>query len=192
MADQTMTARSDVLRNRGLSEGQRVGIGFAILIGSFLLITATCALSICISRAIRRRRRRDALRRECEPDYPDFLPIHVTPVETMPGPLETMPEEPPRAAIQDDSYRFYCKAREAAVASVAPDDGIRNYDPVPAYTRHADQIHNRDNQTDDVSRTGARGYGDERVENHEERVVYVQVLTPRLAATPTTPQSIEL
>lgn len=49
-----------------------------------------------------------------------------------------------------------------------------------------------DNQTDDVSRTGARGYGDERVENHEERVVYVQVLTPRLAATPTTPQSIEL
>ncbi|BCS21700.1 uncharacterized protein APUU_22132S [Aspergillus puulaauensis] len=147
--------RSYELGGEGISEGQRVGIGLAIMAGSILLVVAICVLAKFYILAGQRRRRRKAMCQECQPVYPAALPMHETPVEFM-------PEEPAPAVTHDHSYRYYCKARDAASESVARDQGLPTYDPAPAYTPHAGEAQNQgSNQTGDASRTEARRYADD-------------------------------
>lgn len=150
------------MAGEGLTYGQRVGIGLAIVPGSLLLLFVGSILALCISEVRRRRRywkrvHRDweeERRRQCQDGYPDALPVHEAPMEIIP--VEPMPQEPEPAVIHDDSYRYYCKARDTAAESMARDEGLPSYDPLPAYTPESGRNH-----TGDVSRTGVRRHGDD-------------------------------
>lgn len=137
----------------GLTDGQIVGIGIAVAAGLLLLLVLGSLLAACISEVRFRRRHWKRVRRECQAVYPGALPTHEAPVDVMP--VEAMPEEPEPAVIHDNSYRYYCKARDAASESVARDDGLPSYDPLPAYTPDSGGSH-----TGDVSRTEDRRFGD--------------------------------
>ncbi|OJJ08187.1 hypothetical protein ASPVEDRAFT_391513 [Aspergillus versicolor CBS 583.65] len=146
----------------GLTDGQIVGIGIAVAAGLLLLLVLGSLLAACISEVRFRRRhwkrvrweREEERRRQCQAVYPGALSIHEAPVDVMP--VEAMPEEPEPAVIHDDSYRYYCKARDAASESVARDDGLPSYDPLPAYTPDSGGSH-----TGDVCRTEYRRPGDD-------------------------------
>lgn len=153
--DPKVARRSYELGGESLSEGERVGIGLAIMAGSILLVAAVCVLAKCYIHAGQTRRRRRAMCQECQPVYPPALPMHETPVEFI-------PEEPAPAVTKDHSYYYYCKARDAAAESVARDDGVPTYEPAPAYTAHAGEAHNQgSNQTGNAGRAEAGRYAED-------------------------------